>query len=421
VAASAIRGEVKMRVPGALAACAILAWACVAAKEPTSSEGLRRYQEDLDLLKGHLDVVELADASGEARVAVVPAYQGRVMTSTADGPDGWSLGWINGELIASGETLAHINPYGGEDRFWLGPEGGQFAVFFEEGAPFDLEHWQTPPLVDTESFDLMAADAKRAVFRREASLANRAGFTFDLRIDRTVRLLGESDVRSRFGVDVPEGVALVAFESENRVTNVGETPWEEETGLLSIWILGMFPPSPGATVVIPFGAGSEEELGPVVNDAYFGKVPPDRLIVESDRLFFRADGQYRSKIGIPPRRASPICGSYDPQRRVLTLVHLTLPMGAHDYVNSMWEIQDEPYAGDAVNSYNDGPPEPGAKPLGPFYELESSSPALALEPGESHVHVHRTVHFQGSAEALDPIARAALGVGIAEIEGKFGD
>ena len=49
----------------------------------------------------------------------------------------------------------------------------------------------------------------------------------------------------------PDGVDLVAFESENRVTNTGENPWEKETGLLSIWILGMFPPSPGATVVIP--------------------------------------------------------------------------------------------------------------------------------------------------------------------------
>ncbi len=55
---------------------------------------------------------------------------------------------------------------------------------------------------------------------------------------------------------------------------------------------------------------------------------------------------------------------------VLTLVHLTVPEGATDYVNSMWEIQEKPFAGDVVNSYNDGPASPGAKPLGPFYELE---------------------------------------------------
>jgi hypothetical protein len=408
-----------MRVLGGVAAGAIVAAACVPPQEPPSAEGLRRYQQDLDVLKAHVDVVELTDASGEARVAIVAAYQGRVMTSTADGPDGWSLGWINEELIASGQTLAHINPYGGEDRFWLGPEGGQFSVFFAEGAPFDLEHWQTPPLIDTEPFDLLTADKAQAVFRRQASLSNRAGFTFDLQIDRTVRLLERGDVQSRLGVAVPTDVDLVAYESENRVTNVGEQPWEKETGLLSIWILGMFPPSPGATVVIPFEPGPEDELGPVVNDAYFGKVPPDRLVVGADRLFFRADGRYRSKIGISPYRARPVCGSYDPERGALTLVQLTLP-AAEDYVNSMWEIQEEPYAGDVVNSYNDGPPEPGAEPLGPFYELESSSPALALGPGESYVHVHRTVHFLGPAEALDPIARAALGVAIADITAAFG-
>jgi hypothetical protein len=399
---------------------AILALGCGTAQAPAPSDGLRRYQQDLDLLKANVQVVELTDDEGRARVAVVPAYQGRAMTSTARGADGWSLGWINEELISSWETLPHINPYGGEDRFWFGPEGGQFAVFFEQGDPFDLEHWQTPPVVDTEPFELMAANSIRAVFRRRASLTNYSGFTFDLQIDRTVRLLSPADVASHFRLPDLDSLDVVAFESENGVTNTGSEPWAKETGLLSIWILGMFPPSDRATVVIPFIPGPEDELGPVVNDAYFGKVPADRLVVEEERLFFRADGLHRSKIGISPHRALPVAGSYDPEREVLTLVQLTLPVGVHDYVNSMWQLQDEPFAGDVVNSYNDGPPEPGAKPLGPFYELESSSPALELEPGESQVHVHRTAHFQGSAEALDPIARAALGVGIAEIEAKFG-
>ncbi len=117
-----------------------------------------------------------------------------------------------------------------------------------------------------------------------------------------------------------------------------------------------------------------------------------------------------------PQRAKPVAGSYDAVNRVLTIVHYTMPAGAEAYVNSMWEIQEEPYAGDVVNSYNDGPPEPGKKPLGPFYELETSSPAAALGPGESLTHVHRTFHFSGPAEALDKVARAVLGVGLGEIE-----
>ena len=31
-----------------------------------------------------------------------------------------------------------MNVFGGEDRFWLGPEGGQFALYFKAGDPFDL-------------------------------------------------------------------------------------------------------------------------------------------------------------------------------------------------------------------------------------------------------------------------------------------
>ena len=88
-------------------------------------------------------------------------------------------------------------------------------------------------------------------------------------------------------------------------------------------------------------------------------------------------------------------------------------------MNSLWEEQKEPYGGDAINAYNDGPVEPGGKPLGPFYELETSSPALALAPGESYEHVSRTVHLVGPEADLDAVARAMLGVGLDAIRHAF--
>ena len=109
-------------------------------------------------------------------------------------------------------------------------------------------------------------------------------------------------------------------------------------------------------------------------------------------------------------------GSYDAVNGVLTLVQYNKPEGVEDYVNSMWQIQDQPFRGDVVNSYNDGPTAPGGKPLGPFYELETSSPAAALAPGQSILHTHRTVHFVGNETQLDPIAKATLGVTIAQIK-----
>ena len=217
-------------------------------------------------------------------------------------------------------------------------------------------------------------------------------------------------------MELTPAVKLVGFASENTLTNMGTKPWTREEGLLSVWILGMFKPAPRTTVVVPYRTGPETERGPVVNDAYFGKVPADRLVDRQGVLLFKGDGQHRSKIGLSAQRATEALGSYDPDAAVLTIATYTRPADATDYVNSMWEIQKEPFRGDVVNSYNDGPPAPGAKPMGPFYELETSSPAAALRPGKSLTHTHRTFHFRGEWKVLDSLARTLLGVGLDAIE-----
>jgi hypothetical protein len=218
------------------------------------------------------------------------------------------------------------------------------------------------------------------------------------------------------GLKKTEGVRVVGFESDNKIINAGREPWKKETGLLSIWILGMFNPSPGATIVVPIKEGPESALGKKVTSDYFGEVPADRLTVKDNVVFLSADGQYRSKIGINPKRSKAVLGSYDSKSKVLTIAQFTQPKGVTDYVNSLWKLQDDPYAGDAANAYNDGPPSPGAKPMGPFYELESSSPAAALAPGKSLSHVHRTIHLSGPEADLDVISRKLLGVSLAEIK-----
>ncbi|MCH8980357.1 MAG: hypothetical protein IH945_14125 [Armatimonadetes bacterium] len=378
----------------------------------------RTYAQDVEFLKLHVTVIELG-GEGAARVAVVPEYQGRVMTSTSDALSGVGNGWINYDAVQSDEFVPHINVFGGEDRFWLGPEGGQFSIFFDqgietEGDEFVLADWQTPPLIDTEPFDVVSQSDSEAVFCKKATISNYSGTEFTLAIERTVRLLTSDDVEENLGIELPDGVQTVAYETSNELTNAGDVAWDKSTGLLSIWILGMFKHSATTRVVVPFKQG--DDLGPIVNDTYFGKVPEDRLVTKDGYLVFRADGQFRSKIGLSPLRAKDVLGSYDPARGLLTIVQYRLPEGVTDYVNSNWnKHQDDPFAGDVVNSYNDGPPEPGKPPLGPFYELETSSPALALGPGESWQHVHRTFHFTGTPAALGQIAADVLGVDIEDV------
>jgi hypothetical protein len=386
------------------------------------STGMRQtkttFASDLAFLEQHTKLVVLGSAPG-ARVAVAPEYQGRVMTSTTGGSEAPGFGWIGRAAIESGTRQPHMNVFGGEDRFWLGPEGGQFALYFRAGAQFDLPHWQVPEPFDWGAWDVASRAADAVSFRERMTLTNYAGTRLEVDVDRTVRLLSADDARRRLGAAPGNSVQMVAFESANTIANAGKAAWQSGSGLVSVWILGQFTPSPVTTIVIPFDPGPESRKGPIVNDAYFGKVPPDRLAVGKAAIFFKGDGQYRSKIGLSPSRARSAAGSYDPSTRTLTLVQYTRPADAHEYVNSMWEIQREPYKGDVINSYNDGPPAPGQPPLGPFYEIETSSPALALKPGQRYTHVHRTFHFVGPEAELDRIAKAVLGVDLVDITNAF--
>jgi len=389
---------------------------CTAGSQPRSPGN---FDADVAFLRQHTDVILLADPSSGAKVVVVPAYQGRVMTSTIGGADAPSFGWLGRDAIASGRRQLHMTVFGGEDRFWLGPEGGQYALYFKPGDPFDLDHWQVPDPIDWDRWDAVATSASSAQFQKRMNLLNYAGTRLDIDVNRTIRLLPAADVAAHLGSAPGGSVHVVAFESANTVANAGTVPWRPESGLVSVWILGMFSPSPATTIALPFAPGPESALGPIVNDAYFGKVPPDRLVVRDSAVLFRGDGQYRSKIGLSSSRALNSAGSYDAAGHILTLVQYTRPAGATAYVNSMWEIQREPYKGDVINSYNDGPLAPGKPPLGPFYELETSSPALRLEPGQQYTHVHRTFHLAGPEAELDRIARATLAVGLDELKMAF--
>ncbi len=348
---------------------------------------LSKYQENLILQK---------DSS---MLVICPAYQGRVMTSSSNGKNGHSYGWLNYELIKSGEILDHFNPVGGEDRFWLGPEGGQYSIFFAPGSEFTLDDWQTPPPIDTEPFDLISHNGTTALFEKEFQLKNYSGNTFNIKVQREVSLLSKASLTNK--VPLPDDLNFVAYQSKNTITNIGNNTWNRSTGALSIWILGMFTPSENTTVMVPFIQGEEKNLGPIVNDAYFGKVPEERLKITDGLIFFKADGKYRSKIGLSPSRAKSFMGSYDEDNGVLTIVFYSKPDGMNEYVNSLWEMQEQPFAGDVANSYNDGPVN--GSMLGPFYELESSSPAAFLEPDESLTHVHQTIHIEGNENELNQI------------------
>jgi hypothetical protein len=290
----------------------------------------------------------------------------------------------------------------------LGPEGGQFGLYFKKGEPFDLPHWQTPGAIDTMTYPAVEKNQTQARFVKSFSIVNYAGTRFDLKIERLIRLLSEKETSDLLQVPL-NSVKWVGYESDNQLSNAGQEDWDKSKGVLSIWLLGMLKASPAQVVMLPYKAGGSAQ----VNDAYFGKIAADRLIKKDSVLFFKGDAKSRGKIGIPPAIVKPLAGSYDAEKGALTIVRFSYA-GDTAYVNSMWEIQRYPYRGDVVNTYNDGPNDKGEQ-MGAFYELETSSPALALKKGGTYRHVQQTFHFEGKASDLNVISKHVLGVELSQV------
>jgi hypothetical protein len=371
------------------------------------------YAYDAEFLKKHSQkIIELRNEEGNAKVLLSADYQGRVMTSTAMGDSGTSYGWINYGLISSGEKKKQFNPVGGEERFWMGPEGGQYSIYFKAGDSFNIAHWQVPAIIDTVGYDLKEADKSHAVFTKSTSLTNYSGTRFDITIERKISLLDKAQVSEKIKTEIPDNIHLVGYQTDNTIINSGNAEWKKENGLLSVWLLGMFTPTPQTVVIIPFHP--QQDARSFITDNYFGEIPADRLQVKDSVLFFTCDGKHRSKIGLSPLIAKPIAASFDFKNNVLTLVIPSIDKQGM-YVNSKWEIQKDPFKGDVINSYNDGPLQDGSQ-LGPFYEIESSSSATEMKKGEKLEYSQVTCHLQGDYNSLRQLARQLLSVDPDEIK-----
>ena len=161
------------------------------------------YGETVAFLKQHTNVVELVD--GDARVAICPAWQGRVMTSTCGGPQGQSFGFVNDEFIKAGKPNPHFNNYGGEERLWLSPEGGQFSLWFAPGklgAEQNLDNWYTPPAFNEGAWEVgppFPIPLPGRGMRATMKFQNASGTHFHLDVTRDCPLLEQFRVRATPG------------------------------------------------------------------------------------------------------------------------------------------------------------------------------------------------------------------------------
>lgn len=372
---------------------------------------------DRTFLQQYDSIIVLSGRDGNAQVIVSPKYQAKVFTSTAEGDKGASYGWINYEAF---DTLTpHMNGYGGENRFWLGPEGGRYSIYFAPGTAQEYAGWQTPAPIDSEPWSLRSRTTGSVTMEKEMRLFNYCNTPISLLARRTVTLFDTDEIQKQLRIEIPPQVKSVAYATRNAIVNTGEAPWTEQTGAVCIWILDMFIPSPDAVTILPYKEGDEATLGKVATTDYFGEIPPQWLEQDEKALYLKVDGKHRGKIGISPRRTKKRAGNYNPTQKLLTVTLFDIDEDAL-YLNQEWNPAKDPLSGDAVNAYNDGPLDDGTQ-MGPFYEIESASPAAFLLPGQQQEHNHDVYHFVGEEQDLDPIARELLGVSLAHVRKIFSE
>lgn len=371
---------------------------------------------DLNFLKQHDSVVVLKTNNDEAQVIVSPKYQGKVFTSTADGDKGFSFGWVNYKAF-SGPEDAHMNAYGGENRLWLGPEGGPFSLFFKPGDSMVFAHWKTPAAYDTEPWNVTAQTANSVTMQKDMQLTNYHNTPLQLMVTRQVDILNDDEIKNNTGLSLDSNVKTVAYQTINTLTNTGKDEWTATTGMPCIWILDMMKNTPSTVIIVPYKNATGVNFNDVATTNYFGEIPADRLHHDDNKLLFKADGKSRGKLGIKPKFAKPVIGSYDAQNKILTIAMFE-PDSSAKYLNQEWTTTKPPFSGDAVNAYNDGPLADGSQ-MGPFYEIESVSPAAFLQPQQSIVHKQSVYHFTGDENSLDMISQKLLGVPLNEVTSAF--
>ncbi|MEM9260234.1 MAG: DUF6786 family protein [Bacteroidota bacterium] len=360
------------------------------------------YQQDLDLLKRRTPIIELVGENPSARVLISPSFQGRVMTSTYGGLDGKPNGWFDRNKLAAGE-----GPYaglGGEDRVWIGPLGSQFSFYYQQLEPLDEDNWLVPPAMETDPFELVSSTPTAMSVRGEMALTNFKGTKFKLRVDREVSLLDHDAIEKNLGISLPKQVASVAFRSENRLTNTGDEAWSKQTGLATLLSMGMYPGTDSTTVLIPLP--DSVSLDDIFQ--YFAPLGQDRLSITDGILHLRTDGRLRSKIGIPRQLAPPVYGSYVADEQRLTIVRYRQTNDSL-YFNSNATVQANPFHGEVIPVYNNGPLSDQVAPEASFYEMESAAALQGLAPGGSLWHFHEVYHFGGPKAELTKLVKAALG------------
>lgn len=367
------------------------------------------YAYSFNLLKNHTETIELNTEDKKARIVVVPEFQGRVATSTNSGLSGRSFGWLNTEPLESSTELNGSEIHG-EERVWIGPQGGQYSFYYGQTQPINEDNWSVPKTFDGEPFDVVSTSEKQIEMTKSINLTNYHGTKLNMKLERKIRIFEIAEIENRINTKIPEGISVVGYASIHKLTNTDSTQWKKDSGLATIWSLSTFKGTDKTVTFIPLkSANSSNKIL-----QYLNVFEDDRFKIENDVAWYKTDGKYRSKIGIPPEISKGYFGSYQPETKTLRIIRFHQTNHDSLYFNSEVTVQEHPYKGEAIAVYNNGPMTLQEGDENSFFEMESIAAMKELKPNESIEHFHEVYQFTGDFENLKKISMFFLGVDLSK-------
>jgi hypothetical protein len=359
------------------------------------------------------DAYVLTGRNPKCKALVCPDLAGRVMGTTTGGENGIFGGFIDEQAFLEGMKDFWDN-WGGEERYWIGPEGGQFGLMFKDRCEC-FAHYNVHEGFNRTPYKVVEVSPKGTsiTMRCRMRLKNKIGTRFHVEVTRRITFLDDCPFTNGCG----EAVSFVGFQSESSLRNIGERPFTRESGALTQWHIGQFPVGEHIIGIVPFRTA--DRTSPPVREDYFkdfclgGAMPANRYSLLNNCALFKADGRVRTKIGQNCSRATGRLGSYNLESNELIMLDYDF-YPQFDYAASYWYEQPQPYDGDVISFSAEGPDQPDG-PIGRCYELEALSPALFLAPGESFTWRTRTLHLTGRAATSASICQRFLGPNIGQL------
>ena len=370
-------------------------------KENIKERNFGEVLEELQTIEG-LEVLQ----SGESMIAVSGKYQGRIFTSSSNGLEGKSYGWINWDLITDKKDQITMARLGGESRVWFGPEYGKFATFFEQNKRQEGEDIKVQEDLNSKQFKKVSSSKKSITYQADLQIVNANNYLFKINTKRKISILDRKTINTDLKISSDIDISVVGFSAETWLKNIDSIQWTKDKGLLSIWEIGSILTSVDTKVIIPL----EKPLDSL--KTYFGTKEKTRYQIKNNTLFYKSDAQLLGKIGIPPENTKNIMGSYSRKNNLLTIVTFNFKNDG-DYLNC-FPKNTAPYDGDVINIFNGEV----NKSLGynwPFYEFESLSSSKELKPQEEIYHKQTTYHIEADFVELNLISKKLLGIDLNEI------